>query len=93
MSTRPQPRTQHTLELAAERDVARAEGDYRRLRAACLDLANGDANEVELAMVGADMARAQATLLRLRGLRQLSAAIGPGRVVKRETLRFAEATA
>lgn len=93
MTTRSHPQAQHRRELAEELDVARAEGDYRRLRAAYMDLGRGDANEVALAMVGADMERAQVSLQRLSGARQHSMEIAKGNVIKRDTRRLAQAAA
>ena len=46
---------------AAQQEFARAEADYLRLRGAYLELSQmGHGHEVALAMVGADMHRAQA---------------------------------
>ena len=68
-----------------ERDIARAQEDYQRLRAAYLALATEDENEVALAMVGADMDRAHATLQKLIGLRQLGFSREPSRALRRGT--------
>lgn len=92
MTTRPQPHTPYNRELAAERDVTRAEGDYRRLRVAYLDLAKGKENVVALAMVGADMERSHSLLESLRGLRQPFTP-EQDKAIKRETRRLAEANA
>lgn len=55
--------------LAVQQELARAEEDYRRLRAAYLEIArNEPGHEVALAMVGADMDRAHAVLQSRIGL-------------------------
>lgn len=64
-------RPEHSRQLEADRDIARAEDDYRRLRAAYVELARTQHSEVALAMVGADMDRAHAALQSLSGLRRL----------------------
>ena len=83
-------RPEHSTQLAAARDIARAEDDYRRLRAAYLELARTQHNEVALAMVGADMDRAHAALQSLSGLRRLPFTNEPTIVVRREARRLAE---
>lgn len=70
---------------ALQREVARAEADYARFRAAYLDIARKQPDhEVALAMIGADMNRAHARLQALVGLPKLPAAIQPSAVVRRE---------
>ena len=65
-------RTEHSRVQALQQEVARAEGDYQRLRAAYLEIArNEPGHEVALAMIGSDMDRAHATLQALSGLPRL----------------------
>ena len=59
-------RAEQSSKLATDRDIARAEEDYQRLRSAYLEFAKTQQNEVALAMVGADMDRAHAALQSLR---------------------------
>jgi hypothetical protein len=77
----------------AARDIARAEADYRRFRQAYLDLARGEHNEVALAMIGADMERANALLQRLSGLQPLPFTHESDRVVRRGARHLAEESA
>lgn len=93
MTSRDQSRHQHGRDSEAEREIARAEADYQRLRAAYLELAQGEDNEVALAMVGADMERANATLQSLTGLRQALPTHEPARLVKGEARSLAEENA
>jgi hypothetical protein len=78
---------------AAQREIAQAEEDYRRLRQAYLALATPKPNEVALAMVGADMDRAHAALQELIGLRPLPFAHEPSRVLQRQARRVEEENA
>lgn len=72
-------------------DVARAEADYQRLRAAYLEVAkNEPGHEVALAMIGADMDRAHAALQTLIGLPLLPFTHEPSTVVRREARRLIE---
>jgi hypothetical protein len=76
---------------SVQRELARAEEDYQRLRSAYLDLATREhGNEVALAMVGADMDRAHAAMQALAGLPPLPYTHEPTRVVRREARRMAE---
>lgn len=93
MSTGSPSSTPHSRQTRAERDIGRAEADYLRLRRAYLDLASGERNEVALAMVGADMERAHATLQGLSGLRPLPFSHQPTGVLRREANRLAEESA
>lgn len=55
--------------LAAQTELARAEEDYQRLRAAYVKVARDEpGHEVALAMIGCDMDRAHAVLQSLIGL-------------------------
>lgn len=55
--------------LAAQNELARAEEDYQRLRAAYVKVARDEpGHEVALAMIGCDMDRAHAILQSLIGL-------------------------
>lgn len=75
-------------EQAPQNEVARAKGDYLRLRAAYLEVArNEPGNEIALAMIGADMDRAHAVLQRLSGLPRLSFTHQPSAVMRREAQR------
>ena len=91
------PIGQHPRQTGAEREFARAEADYQRLRQAYLELARGqdqnEVNEVALAMVGADMERANAVLRRLGGLRELPFTHEPTQAERREARRLAEENA
>jgi hypothetical protein len=74
-----------------QQEVARAEADYQRLRAAYLDVAkNEPGHEVALAMIGADMDRAHAHLQSLIGLPRLPFTHEPSTVVRREAKRQTE---
>lgn len=83
-------RAEQSSKLAADRDIARAEEDYQRLRSAYLELAKTQQNVVALAMVGADMDRAHAALQSLSGLKQLPFTHEPTTVVRREARRLVE---
>ena len=74
---------------AVQQEVARAEADYQRLRAAYLEIArNEPGHEVALAMIGADMDRAHAHLQTLIGLPRLPFTHEPSTVVRREAERL-----
>ena len=78
---------------AAQQEVARAEADYQRLRAAYLEIArNEPGHEVALAMIGADMDRAHAHLQTIIGLPRLPFTHEPSTVVRREAERLAKQT-
>ena len=63
---------EHAGILAAQDELARAEADYRRARAAYLQVARDEpGHEVALAMIGADMDRAYAGLQAITGLPHL----------------------
>jgi hypothetical protein len=82
-------RSEHSRVHALQQEVARAEGDYQRLRAAYLEIArNEPGHEVALAMIGADMDRAHATLQTLIGLPRLPFTHEPSTVVRREAQRM-----
>jgi hypothetical protein len=84
-------RTEHSRVQGLQQEVARAEGDYQRLRAAYLEIAkNEPGHEVALAMVGADMDRAHAHLQSLIGLPRLPFTHEPSTVVRREAKRLSE---
>jgi hypothetical protein len=73
-------RAEYTKMLAAQQEVARAEEDYHRLRAAYVEIAkNEPGHEVALAMIGADMDRAHARLQVLIGLPQMPFTHDPSR--------------
>ena len=81
-------RAEHTQVQALQREVARAEADYQRLRTAFLEIArNEPGNEVGMAMIGADMDRAHARLQELIGLPRLPFTHEPSLVVRREADR------
>jgi len=82
-------RSEHTRVQTLQKEVARAEEDYQRLRAAYLDIAkNEPGHEVALAMIGADMDRAHAHLQELIGLPRLPFTHEPSTVVRREAQRL-----
>lgn len=84
-------RSEHAKLAAAQQEVARAEADYQRFRAAYLEVAkNEPGHEVALAMIGADMDRAHAHLQTLIGLPKLPFTHEPSAVVRREARRTAE---
>lgn len=84
-------RAEHARVHALQLEVARAEADYRRLRAAYLEIAtNEPGHEVAMAMIGADMDRAHAQLQALIGLPQLPFTHEPSTVVRREARRLSE---
>jgi hypothetical protein len=84
-------RAEYAKILALQQEVARAEADYQRLRAAYLDIArNEPGHEVALAMIGADMDRAHARLQALIGLPRLPFTHEPSAVVRREAQRLSE---
>ena len=84
-------RAEYAKILALQQEVARAEADYQRLRAAYMDIAkNEPGHEVALAMIGADMDRAHARLQALIGLPRLPFTHEPSTVLRREIQRQTE---
>ena len=84
-------RVGHGVMPAAQRDVLRAQDDYERLRAAYLAMAQTEhGHEVALAMIGADMDRAHATLQGLIGLCRLPVTHEPTEAWRREGRALAE---
>ncbi len=84
-------RAEYAKIMAAQQEVARAEADYQRFRAAYLEIAkNEPGHEVALAMIGADMDRAHAHLQTLIGLPKLPFTHEPSAVVRREAMRTAD---
>jgi hypothetical protein len=82
-------RSEHSRVQALQQEVARAEADYQRLRAAYLEIArNEPGHEVALAMIGSDMDRAHATLQALSGLPRLPFTHEPSTVIRREAQRL-----
>ncbi|MGZ5181586.1 MAG: hypothetical protein ACXWC6_09020 [Ramlibacter sp.] len=74
--------------LAAQNELARAEDDYRRLRAAYVQIARDEpGHEVALAMVGADMDRAHVVLQSLIGLPPMPFAPDASKSGRQETER------
>lgn len=74
--------------LAAQKELARAEDDYQRLRAAYVQIAREEpGHDVALAMVGADMDRAHAALQALIGLPPMGPAHAPDEPQRREAER------
>lgn len=81
-------RTEYAKMLVAQRELARAEEDYSRLRAAYVKIAHDEAgHEVALAMVGADMDRAHAMLQSLIGLPRMPFTHDPSKTVRRDAER------
>ena len=84
-------RADYAKMLAAQQELARAEEDYQRLRAAYVEVAkNEPGHEVALAMIGADMDRAHARLQALIGLPRLPFTHEPSAVMRREAQRLAD---
>jgi hypothetical protein len=84
-------RAEYAKVLSLQDEVARADGDYQRLRNAYLDtLRDEPTHEVALAMIGADMDRAHARLQALIGLPRLPFTHEPSSVMRREAQRLAE---
>ncbi|MBL0420199.1 hypothetical protein JI739_07545 [Ramlibacter sp. AW1] len=84
-------RSEYAKMVAAQHEVAQAEADYQRFRAAYLEIAkNEPGHEVALAMIGADMDRAHARLQTLMGLPRLPFTHEPSTVVRREAQRASE---
>ena len=84
-------RTEHSRPLSVQQEVARAEADYQRLRAAYLEIARTEpGHEVALAMIGADMDRAHASLQALIGLPKLPFTHEPSTVMRREAQRLSQ---
>ena len=84
-------RAEYAKILALQQEVARAEADYQRLRAAYMEIAkNEPGHEVALAMIGADMDRAHARLQALIGLPRLPFTHEPSAVLRREVQRQTE---
>ena len=84
-------RAEYAKVLALQQEVARAEADYQRLRAAYLEIARTEpGHEVALAMIGADMDRAHARLQALIGLPRLPFTHEPSTVLRREAQRHTE---
>ena len=78
-------RAEYAKVLALQDEVARADADYQRLRAAYLKVAQEEpGHEVALAMIGADMDRAHAVLQSLIGLPHMPFTHDPSRIVRRE---------
>ena len=83
-------RAEYAKVLALQDEVARADGDYQRLRNAYVDLVEHEpSHEVALAMIGADMDRAHARLQALIGLPRLPFTHEPSTVMRREAQRLA----
>ncbi|HYF20860.1 MAG TPA: hypothetical protein VEA40_23535 [Ramlibacter sp.] len=84
-------RAEYAKMLAAQKEVARAEEDYERLRAAYVEVAHNEpGHEVALAMIGADMDRAHAHLQVLIGLQRMPFTHDPSRVPAAEAVAVAE---
>jgi hypothetical protein len=84
-------RSEYAKVLALQDEVARADGDYQRLRNAYVETAqNEPTHEVALAMIGADMDRAHSRLQALIGLPRLPFTHEPSAVMRREALRLAD---
>jgi len=71
--------------LAAQNELARAEEDYQRLRAAYVRVARDEpGHEVALAMIGSDMDRAHAVLQSLIGLPRMPFTHDPGERIEQQ---------
>ena len=81
-------RAEYARVVALQGEVARADGDYQRLRNAYLALAESDpTHELGLAMIGADMDRAHGRLQALIGLPRLPFTHEPSAVMRRGAQR------
>ena len=81
----PSSRGEYKRAVAIQDEAGKADADYRRLRGAYLELVRKEpTNDVALAMVGADMERAQARLQSLAGLPRSPFTLEPGPLVRRE---------
>lgn len=82
--------TEYAQVEALQHEVSRADEDYRRLRAAYLDVArNEPGHEVALAMIGADMDRAHARLQALTGgPSRLPPSHAPSAIVRRQAMQL-----
>jgi hypothetical protein len=84
-------RAEYAKVLALQDEVARADGDYQRLRNAYLATVRDEpTHEVALAMIGADMDRCHARLQALIGLPRLPFTHEPSSVMRREAQRLAD---
>jgi hypothetical protein len=84
-------RAEYAKVVALQDEVARADGDYQRLRGAYLEIAQNDpTHEVALAMIGADMDRAHGRLQALIGLPRLPFTHEPSAVMRREMQRHSD---
>jgi len=84
-------RADYAKMVVAQQELALAEEDYQRLRAAYLEVAkNEPGHEVALAMIGADMDRAHVRLQSLIGLPILPFTHDPSRTVRRDAERETE---
>jgi hypothetical protein len=84
-------RAEYAKVLALQDEVARADGDYQRLRNAYLDIAQTDpTHEVALSMIGHDMDRAHGRLQALIGLPRLPFTHEPSTVMRREVQRLSD---
>ena len=84
-------RAEYAKVLALQDEVARADGDYQRLRNAYLEIAQTDpTHEVALAMIGYDMDRAHGRLQALIGLPRLPFTHEPSTVMRREVRRMSD---
>lgn len=82
-------RAEYAKVMALQDEVARADGDYQRLRNAYLDMMQHEpTHEVGLAMIGADMDRAHARLQALIGLPRLPFTHEPSAVMRRDAHRL-----
>lgn len=74
--------------LAAQNELARAEEDYQRLRAAYVRVARDEpGHEVALAMIGSDMDRAHAVLQSMIGLPRMPFTHDPVAAAEQESER------
>jgi hypothetical protein len=84
-------RAEYAKVLALQEEVARADSDYQRLRAAYLEVVqNEPTHEVALAMIGADMDRAHARLQALIGLPRMPFTHEPSTMMRRDAQRIAD---
>ncbi len=80
--------SEYARTVQLQQDVARADGDYQRLRSAFLEQVRRDpTHAVALAMIGADVDRAHARLQALLGASGLPLTHQPSAVLLRDALR------
>jgi hypothetical protein len=83
-------RADYVKMIAAQQELARAEADYERLRAAYLAAAHEPGQDVAMAMIGSDMDRAHAVLQSLIGMPRVPVHLEPAEAVQAPVRRKLE---